>query len=396
METVLSRQALVTEDTENYYVQINYDDRFRAKSIPGRTWDHKIKKWVWSKTLENYISLQNEFKNDEFLISPPDLKVTSINDARDLSQNIYEEYAQAIRGTDFKNQDSVDALNQKIDSISNREQNHEIKKLFEDTKFKELMSEIKNMDEAKIQIATLTLELKNANSYVEEYHKTLRENEGLSDLVERKERAIQKKELHLESLKQKHQENAIELVSQAFEQATKVINFRQQRVVQIAQHVFSDDRELLESLDKGDLHMFCSRLHNQIYALLRRFLIDFTTRDRTKSEADQLQSEMRKDLKMKDAYLEVLDEIKTDPRLENKKDYEIERAVFTLVNFSREAKDNISFLRKTRNQVQHLKPVLEGEQFLNSKREELILVAYLAVACQVKSILNDLADSDEG
>lgn len=386
----------MTEDTENYYVQINYDDRFRAKSIPGRTWDHKIKKWVWSKTLENYISLQNEFKNDEFLISPPDLKVTSINDARDLSQNIYEEYAQAIRGTDFKNQDSVDALNQKIDSISNREQNHEIKKLFEDTKFKELMSEIKNMDEAKIQIATLTLELKNANSYVEEYHKTLRENEGLSDLVERKERAIQKKELHLESLKQKHQENAIELVSQAFEQATKVINFRQQRVVQIAQHVFSDDRELLESLDKGDLHMFCSRLHNQIYALLRRFLIDFTTRDRTKSEADQLQSEMRKDLKMKDAYLEVLDEIKTDPRLENKKDYEIERAVFTLVNFSREAKDNISFLRKTRNQVQHLKPVLEGEQFLNSKREELILVAYLAVACQVKSILNDLADSDEG
>jgi hypothetical protein len=392
----LSRIARVTEDTEKYYVQINYDDRFRAKSIPGRTWDHNIKKWVWSKSVENYISLQNEFKDDEFLISPPTQEVASINDAYDLPENIFLAEMAAIRETDFNDPDSVGVLNEKTQSLNQRRRNTKIKELFSDTKFKDSLSDIKTVDDAKIRIANLTLDLAETKGHLIDYYKTLKENDGLIDMIEHKDWEIKKKEQHLESLKQQQQQHAIELVSQAFDQATKSIEFKQQRIVQIALKTFSDDPLLVESLDTGSLHMFCTRLHNTVYEKSRSLLVDYLDRSRTEIEVKQLNEILKQNQKMRSVFDDIREHRKKDPELKTLTEHEIEKVWFELIPMSNESRNNISFLRRTRNQVQHLKPSLSSERYFDSTREELLLVSYLAVACQVWKMLNDLSESNDG
>ena len=63
----------VSEDSENYLVQIPPIHRLRAKNIKPSRWDPKKRAWVYEKTLYLYTHLKKEFEEDavEFSIAKP-------------------------------------------------------------------------------------------------------------------------------------------------------------------------------------------------------------------------------------------------------------------------------------------------------------------------------------
>ena len=54
----------VTEADDAYLVKIHPDERHRAKSIVGRTWDWQRKRWVYPKTVSCFEALTGEFAGD--------------------------------------------------------------------------------------------------------------------------------------------------------------------------------------------------------------------------------------------------------------------------------------------------------------------------------------------
>lgn len=59
----LSGPIIVEEDQTHYLVGIHYSDRHLARDISGRAWDGEKRRWVWTRTQQNYESLYRVFKS---------------------------------------------------------------------------------------------------------------------------------------------------------------------------------------------------------------------------------------------------------------------------------------------------------------------------------------------
>ena len=64
---------IVLEENDEFLVKIDFRDKERAKSIPGRQWDGKRKAWIYSRTTAAYDALVEEFSSDadQFTIRRP-------------------------------------------------------------------------------------------------------------------------------------------------------------------------------------------------------------------------------------------------------------------------------------------------------------------------------------
>ena len=80
---MILRRPRISEDGQNYYIQIHAEDRERAKRIPGRRWDPISKVWVCPRTPDTYAAIQSEFKHPGDLVeistpSPASAKSTPV------------------------------------------------------------------------------------------------------------------------------------------------------------------------------------------------------------------------------------------------------------------------------------------------------------------------------